>query len=251
MGFFRLRWNCMKNALKREDAANKKLGVLIYENVQPMDVIGPWEVFATWKTILDAPIDMFLVAESSNEVCCASQISLKPHCEFNNSPQFDYLLVPGGAGRREQVNNPRLISFLKKQAQNTDYLLSVCTGAFLLHAADLLTHHEATTYWRAMPELKSFEDVQLVEKRIVKSGKVWTTGGISSGIDLAFEFISTIAGNDVAGKVQLLFEYFPECKLYSQPAMVSELPSYYATKKDEAVLEMNLPDYIKEYFKKS
>ncbi|APF02878.1 TPA: DJ-1/PfpI family protein [Legionella pneumophila] len=241
----------MKRVLKKEEAANKKLGVLIYENVQPMDVIGPWEVFATWKTILNAPIDMFLVAETSNEVCCANQISLKPHCEFNNSPQFDYLLVPGGFGRLKQVNNPNLISFLKKQAQSSEYLLSVCTGAFLLHAAGLLTHHEATTYWRAIPELKSFDDVQLVGKRIVKSDKVWTTGGISSGIDMAFEFISTIAGNDVAGKVQLLFEYFPHNKLYCKPAMVSKLPSYYTGKKEEAVSEMNLPDYIKEYFKKS
>ncbi|HAT8179684.1 TPA: DJ-1/PfpI family protein [Legionella pneumophila] len=241
----------MKKVLKREEAANKKLGVLIYDKVQPMDVIGPWEVFATWKTILDAPIDMFLVAETSNEVCCANQIILKPHCTFNNSPQFDYLLVPGGVGRLEQVNNPNLISFLKKQAQNSEYLLSVCTGAFLLHAAGLLTNHQVTTYWRAIPELKSFDDVQLVGKRIVKSDKIWTAGGISSGIDMAFEFISTIAGNDIAGKVQLLFEYFPDNKLYCQPAMVSELPSYYATKKEKAGLEMNLPDYIKEYFKNS
>ncbi|WBV71615.1 hypothetical protein PGH42_00040 [Legionella pneumophila] len=74
-GIFQIKVALHENALKREDAANKKLGVLIYENVQPMDVIGPWEVFATWKTILDAPIDMFLVAETSNEVCCASELA--------------------------------------------------------------------------------------------------------------------------------------------------------------------------------
>lgn len=241
----------MKKVPAQEVAANKKLGILIYKNAQPMDVIGPWEVFATWKAILNAPIDMFLVAETRDEVCCANQISLKPHCGFNDSPQFDYLLIPGGVGRREQVYNSNVLLFLKNQAKNSEYLLSVCTGAFLLHAAGLLTNHKATTYWRAIPELKSFDDVQLVEKRIVKSGKIWTTGGISSGIDMAFEFISAIAGNDVAGKVQLLFEYFPDNKLYCQQGMVNELPSYYTTKEGEVGSEVKLPAYIEAYIKNS
>ncbi|VEG92390.1 DJ-1/PfpI family protein [Legionella spiritensis] len=241
----------MKKVSAQGAATNKKLGILIYKNVQPMDVIGPWEVFATWKAILNAPVDMFLVAETRDEVCCANQISLKPHCSFNDSLQFDYLLIPGGAGRREQVYNSNVLLFLKNQAQHCEYLLSVCTGAFLLHAAGLLTNHKATTYWRAIPELKSFDDVQLIEKRIVKSDKIWTTGGISSGIDMAFEFISAIAGKEVAGKVQLLFEYFPENKLYCQQGMVSELPSYYTTPKEGMALEAGLPAYIEEFIKKS
>lgn len=228
-----------------KEGKNKKLGILVYNQVQPMDVIGPWEVLSTWKNILAAPLDMYLVSEMGGEIECVNQISLKSHCSFDDSPHFDYLIVPGGSGRREQMKNKNLLHYLNKQAENCEYLLAICTGAFLLHAAGLLANQQATTYWRAIPELKALDGIQLSEKRIVKSGKIWTTGGISSGIDLAFEFTAAIAGLEAAGKVQLLFEYFPEDTIYCSEKMVENLPDYAVDK----ALVQKLPQYIQDYIK--
>jgi transcriptional regulator GlxA family with amidase domain len=221
------------------------LGIILYENVQPIDVIGPWEVFAIWKSILKAPINMYLIAETDNLVHCDSQITLKPHLDFNHCPQLDYLLVPGGRGRVKQVHNDRLIRFIQQQAIHSKYVLSVCTGMFLLEKAGLLKGKSATTYWRALPELKALP-VDVIEERIVRSGNVWTSGGISSGIDLALALIETIAGKETAGQVQMLFEFFPNDTMYCSSNTVNTLPVYEGS---SATVKPYLPQYIKDHLK--
>ncbi len=221
-------------------------GVILYENAQPIDAIGPWEVIAIWKSILKAPINMFLIAESEELVHCDSQITLKPHVSFKNCPPLDYLLVPGGRGRVKQVNNEHLIAFIQKQAPHCKYVLSVCTGMFILEKAGLLKGKLATTYWRALPELKAL-GVKIKEDRIVKSGNVWTAGGISSGIDLALALIEAIAGKETAGQVQLLFEFFPNDTMYCSPNTVNSLPIYEGS---SGPVKSYLPEYIKEHIEK-
>lgn len=220
----------------------EKIGILLYENVQPMDVIGPWEVFSFWKNTLNADVDLYLVAEKQGLVQCDNGITLKAHCDFAHCPPLDYLIVPGGRGRLKEVENAVLIDFIKQQSQHSKYLISVCTGAFLVQKAGLLEGKTATTYWRALPELKAFKELKVKEERVVKDGKLWMSGGVSSGIDLALELIAEIAGQETAGKVQLLFEYFPRDTVYSTPEMINDLPSYGHTQNATV-----LPDYIKKY----
>jgi transcriptional regulator GlxA family with amidase domain len=222
----------------------KKLGLVLYEDVQPMDVIGPWEVLAIWKKVLGASIEMYLISEKGGLVRCDDDIILSAHCAFNDCPDLDYLIVPGGRGRREQVDNDRLIAFIQAKAKAADKIISVCTGMFLLHRAGLLRNIPVTTYWRALAELRSFKDLQVAEERVVKSGKIWTTGGVSSGIDLAFELIAEIAGKEEAGRVQLLFEYFPKRTIYCNLETAKSLPPYYDTK--EPVPSKYIADIIRE-----
>lgn len=221
----------------------EKLGIVIYENVQPMDFIGPWEVLSFWKEVLNAPIEMYLISEKGSEVECDNHITVKAHCDFNDSPQLDYLIIPGGRGRRHEVDNPKLISFIQKQSKQAKYIISICTGMFLLYKAGILDGLSVTTYWRALPELKAFSNIKVTEERVVKNGKIWMSGGVSSGIDLAFELIAEVAGKEAAGKVQLLFEYFPRDLVYCTPEMIESLPLY---NKDD---QPYLPEYIKDYIK--
>lgn len=227
---------------------NENLGILLYEDAQPMDIIGPWEVLSFWKNILHAPINMYLISENGSYVHCVNDIVLKAHVDFNQAPKLDYLIVPGGPGRLKEVHNNKLISFIKMQATNCKYILSDCTGMFLLYEAGLLENKSATTYWRALPELKALPNLTIVENRIVKSGNVWTAGGVSSGIDLAFELIAEISGKEVAGQVQLLFEYFPNQTVYCTLNTAKSLPSYAGKSKIE---EPQLANYIKEYIVKN
>ena len=102
---------------------------------------------------------------------------------------------------------------------------------FLLHKAGLLRDTRVTTYWRALSELRSLKDVDVEEKRVVKSGKIWTSGGVSSGIDLALELIAEIAGKEEAGRVQLLFEYFPKRTIYCNLETSKSLPPGHARRR--------------------
>lgn len=224
---------------------NKKIGVLIYENVQPMDFMGPWEVFSFWKNVLNAPIDMYLVSEDGSYVECDNNIVVKTHLDFEHCPALDCLIIPGGRGRLVQVNNEKIIHFIKKQANYNQYIISICTGIFLLYQAGLLKDKAATTYWRAMPELQSFSDVKVIENRVVKDGKIWSSGGVSSGIDLALELIAEINGKEIAGQVQLLFEYFPRDTLYSSMDSAKALPAYKGSFDFEpAAISRYIQDYI-------
>lgn len=220
-----------------------KLGILIYENVQPMDFIGPWEVLSFWRDVLKAPIDMYLISEHGGEVKCDDHITIKDTCAFDQTPPLDYFIVAGGRGRRKEVHNEKLIAFIQKQARNSKYILSVCTGMFLLHKAGLLEGKSVTTYWRAIPEMETFKDVKVVGDRVVKNGNLWLAGGISSGIDLAFELIAAVNGKEAAGKVQLLFEYFPRDTVFCTPDMIQSLPCY----DDKIENASTLPDYILDY----
>lgn len=220
-------------------------GFVIYDDVQPMDIIGPWEVLSFWKNILKGSIELFLISENQPYISCSNNIVLKTHHTFQTSPQLDVLIVPGGPGRLRQVKNQNLTYFLKKQSEKAKYIISICTGMFLLQKAGILDNKSATTYWRAIPELKSFSNLHVVEKRIVKDGNIWSSGGVSSGIDLAFELIADIAGKKVAGEVQLLFEYFPRNKMFATEDLVSSLPPY-----DSDTIAI-LPQYIKESLQSS
>jgi transcriptional regulator GlxA family with amidase domain len=221
-----------------------KIGIAIYQDVQPMDFIGPWEVFSMWKNVLKAPIELHLISENGAEVACANQITVKATTGFAKAPQLDCLVIPGGQGRLTQANNEQYLTFLRQQGKKAEYILSICTGAFLLQKAGLLKNKSATTYWRALPELKTFSDIHIVEKRIVKDGNVWSSGGISSGIDLAIEFIAQISGKEEAGAVQLLFEYFPRDTLFTSEKTVSQLPPYYNSLGSPASLPQYIHDYI-------
>lgn len=221
----------------------EKLGILLYEKVQPIDVIGPWEVFSIWKKVLNPSLEMYLIAERKGLIHCDNGIVLEAHCDFNEVPQFDYLVVPGGRGRCEEINNENLITFIKDQASHCKYILSICTGMFLLYKAGLLEGKSVTTYWRALPELTLLPNIHIVENRIVKNKNIWMSGGLSSGIDLALELIAEVAGTETAGKVQLLFEYFPKGTVYSTEEMIYSLPPYHSETNEKPYL----PQYIKDF----
>jgi transcriptional regulator GlxA family with amidase domain len=222
----------------------KNIGIILFENVQPMDVIGPWEVFTLWKDVAKYPLNLHLIAEKSGLVNCASNIRLEAQVDFDNCPPIDYLVMPGGVGRLQQIHNEKLITFIQQQAKSNEVIMSVCTGMFLLERAGLLDGHDATTYWRALPEAKKFDQINIVEQRVVKSGKIWISGGVTSGIDLALDFIAEIDGKETAGAVQLMLEYFPENKHYATYQSMDLIPPY---NDKDTMKNRIIPEYIKPY----
>jgi transcriptional regulator GlxA family with amidase domain len=153
-------------------------------------------------------------------------MSINPHVAFSDCPPLDFLLVPGGQGTREQVNNEALIRFVAEQAKGCQAVLSVCTGSFILHRAGLLAGRRATTHWSSLSRLAELGGVEVVQERIVRDGNIWTAAGVSAGIDLALAFIESVAGETIAGKVQFGAEYYPSRRLYGVLHQSAQAPAY-------------------------
>jgi len=177
--------------------------MVIFPNLTQLDLTGPYEVFGR---LPDTKV--LLIAESLQPVTSDNGLLLAPDATFETAPQADVLFVPGGRGIFEAMQSKKLISFLKNQAVNANYVTSVCTGSLILAAAGLLDGYKATTHWLSLNLLKLF-NVYVVEERVVIDRNRITGGGVTAGIDLGLYVASKLFNEDVAKEVQLLMEYSP------------------------------------------
>jgi len=200
-------------------------GILVFDLVEELDFVGPWEMLSMWGQVADGP-DCILIAEKLEPVVCSKGLSVNPSTDFESCPQLDYLVVPGGQGTRQEVSNRRIVEYISGQAVNCKAVLSVCTGSFLLHAAELLCGKRATTHWASLDRLRTLGDVIVEESRFVRDGKIWTSAGVSAGMDMTLAFIAAVAGDEVAGAVQARAEYYPSNVRYGNFEASTDAPNY-------------------------
>jgi transcriptional regulator GlxA family with amidase domain len=216
--------SCARVAIKEFESMN--FGIIVFPEVEELDFVGPWEMLTMWSKLAAGPRNCLIVAEKREPVVCAKGLTVNPHVSFADCPPLDYLLVPGGMGTRREVDNPAMVQFLAARAPGCKALLSVCTGAFVLHAAGLLSGRTATTHWGSLDRLRALGDVKVVEQRFVQDGNVWTSAGVSAGTDLMLAFIAHTAGEEAAARVQLQAEYYPADTVYGSTASHERAPAY-------------------------
>jgi putative intracellular protease/amidase len=130
-----------------------------------------------------------------------------PDYSFESSPKADVLLVPGGAYERQMMNDA-LIEWIKTKSKEVKYVMSVCTGAFLLGKAGLLSGQTATCTYGMVEDLAKFPDTKVVyDARYVDSGRIITSAGLSSGIDAAIHLVAKMLGKGEAQSAALDIEY--------------------------------------------
>lgn len=190
-------------------ASEKKVAIFIFEGVQIIDYTGPYEVFG------QAGFQVFTVAEKAGALTTAMGMSVNPKYTFENHPKPDILLIPGGGVTRHQ-NNPQVIKWIQDNAQQSEVVLSVCNGAYLLAKAGLLDGLEATTFASLIPGLQAAAPKANVvsDKRFVDNGKIITSAGLSSGIDGALHVVEKVLGKGWAQSVatNLEYDWDPESK---------------------------------------
>jgi putative intracellular protease/amidase len=179
------------------------VAIVLWDGVQIIDYSGPWEVFG------QAGFKVFTVADKSDPITTRFDQKVTPDYTFDNSPQADIVLLPGGGGTQKTADNPRAIKWIQEQAKNARYVMSVCTGAFLLARTGLLDGLTATTFHNAIDRLsKAAPNTRVIyDQRYVDNGKVITTAGLSSGIDGALHVVEKILGKGPAQSEALGLEY--------------------------------------------
>lgn len=184
-------------------------GILIFDDFEELDAIGPWEVFSYTKFL--APENRVVtIAPTREPVRAAKGLRVIPDHSFADAPQLDVVLVPGGQGTRREVSNPVLIEWLRKAGAQCRWVTSVCTGALLLHEAGFAKGKRVTTHWGFVDQLRKRGEVEVLENiRWVRDGNLVTSAGVSAGIDMALWLVGQIHGVDFARKVQKGIEYYP------------------------------------------
>lgn len=195
-------------ARRRAGALPRRVAVLVVPGLQPLDAVGPLEVFAganaAWAGAhpgAPAPYAAELVAPHVGPVPAPSGYALlaaRAIAEVRGP--LDTLLVAGGMGVREAVNDRALIAWIRRQARRTRRVASVCTGAFLLAEAGLLDGLRVTTHWAFCEELARRYPALHVDADpiFVRQGRVWTSAGVTSGMDLALALVEEDLGREVA-----------------------------------------------------
>ena len=197
----------------------KRVGIVLFENIEVLDFCGPFEVFSATRLREEnrreepSPFEVLLVAEKTDTVITTGGMKVIPDCTFQNCPELDILVVPGGWGTRSEIANPVMIDWLRNRSSEVETLTSVCTGSMLLGFAGLLDGLHATTHWRSLYWMRnSFPSVTVEsDQHVVEDGRVFTSAGISAGIDMALKVVARYYGEGVARTTAKHMEYpYPE-----------------------------------------
>jgi transcriptional regulator GlxA family with amidase domain len=186
------------------------VGILLFEDVEVLDVAGPYEVFsvAGRRQGLE-PFDVRLLAKEAAPVSARNGFIMTPHVALRDAPALDLLLVPGGLGTRTVQHDSELVAAVRDRAATAELVLSVCTGALVLGRAGLLDGLEATTHHSAFDELREAAPLARLrpEARYTDNGRVLTSAGIAAGIDLALHVVERLLGRDVAEEASRYMEF--------------------------------------------
>jgi transcriptional regulator GlxA family with amidase domain len=197
----------------------KQTGIVVFDDVEVLDFCGPFEVFSVTRLNERkrreelSPFNVFLVAETKGPVGASGGMKVLPDYDLDDCPALDILVVPGGWGTRREMDNERLLRWIADRSRQVKVLASVCTGALLLGKAGLLDGRRATTHWRSLEWMQELLPKTLVEKQLhfVEDGTLFTSAGISAGIDMSLQVVSRLFGDDIARATARHMEYpFPE-----------------------------------------
>lgn len=184
-------------------------GILLFEDAEELDFVGPWEVF-TMARIGHDEDRVVTIAERAGPVRAAKGLRVIPDHAFADAPPLDVLLVPGGQGTRKEATNPVMLDWMRKTAERCTWVTSVCTGSLLLAEAGIARGRRVTTHWGFVETLRQRGDVEVLERvRYVRDGKLVTAAGVSAGIDMALWLVGQIHGVAHARQTQRFMEYDP------------------------------------------
>ena len=185
-------------------------GILLFDHLEGLDAIGPWEVFTMAANVRGSG-KVVTISEHGGMVKCAKGLRIQSDYSFGEAPPLDVILVPGGMGTRTEVNNKVVIDWIAKVAPGCTWVTSVCTGSMLLIESGIARDKRVTTHWAFVDTLRERGGAAAVvdDMRFVRDGNIVSSAGVSAGIDMSLWIIGQTDSPAFAREVQKRIEYYP------------------------------------------
>jgi transcriptional regulator GlxA family with amidase domain len=188
----------------------RRVGILVFDDVEVLDFAGPFEVFAVAAELAGQQhFRTVLVAEHHRTITAVNGLKVLPNETFADGHAYDILVVPGGFGTRALVHDATVMAWVKAQSASAEIVMSVCSGALVLATVGLLENRRATTHHQVLHELEAIAPNTTVvhDRRYVDEGAVITCGGISAGIDGSLHVVRRLLGEAAARETAAYMEY--------------------------------------------
>ncbi len=203
----------------------RRIAFLIFDGFQILDAAGPIAVFEIAGRYCEGSYALEVIAAERGLISSSANAAIAASaCQARAS--YDTLIVAGGDGTRTAFQDERILKFVRRAAGRARRVASVCSGAFILAAAGLLDGRRATTHWSRTAEFeRRFPKVRVEPDRIhMKDGPIWTSAGITAGIDLALALVAEDLGEEIAKRTaQQLVVYYRRPGGQSQFSALLEL----------------------------
>jgi transcriptional regulator GlxA family with amidase domain len=190
--------------------AQRKVGIIVFDNAEVLDVMGPYEVFSVAGRITEPSEFQVVLISDSEEKSVTLRHGLRILTDRNiyEDQEFDLIIVSGGI-TTDVEQNKKLLEFLVKSKARGTIIASICTGAFILAEAGLLGGKKVTTHWEDQKELQNrFPDLTVIaNQRWVESEGIFTSGGISAGMDLSLHLVQVLSDRALALRTAKQMEY--------------------------------------------
>jgi len=190
--------------------AQRKVGIIVFDNAEVLDVMGPYEVFSVAGRITEPSEFQVVLISDSEEKSVTLRHGLRILTDRNiyEDQEFDLIIVSGGI-TTDVEQNKKLLEFLVKSKARGTIIASICTGAFILAEAGLLGKKKVTTHWEDQKELQNkFPDLTVIaNQRWVESEGIFTSGGISAGMDLSLHLVQVLSDRALALRTAKQMEY--------------------------------------------
>lgn len=196
----------------------RTVAILLFNEVEVLDFAGPFEVFSVCGRQEEPyPFRVFTVAEYS-PVAARNHLTILPTHLLGEEPDPDIVLVPGGGGyhsdgtpfgSRREMNNQRILDWIRRRNETAELVLSVCTGSLLLARAGLLEGLTATTHRGAVEAMQEAAPHTALrpKERWVDNGRIILSAGVSAGIDMSLYVIEKLLGEKVAHETAYYMQY--------------------------------------------
>lgn len=190
----------------RAPPSTRTIGLLVYDDMQALDLAGPLDVFGTANSLAHGtpPYELCVMGLHPRAVRAENGLSIVPACSLEDAPPLETLLIPGGCAARTAVNrDARLLRWLRERAPTMRRIVSVCTGVYVLAATGLLDGRRVTTHWRYADDLVRRHPALRVEpdRLFLRDGRFATSGGLTAGMDLALALVEEDLGAPAALEV--------------------------------------------------
>lgn len=222
--FLAITVSLLSTAVTSALASDLHMGVIVYDNATTLDFIGPLQYFDVLQ-YFGTKVRMTTIAQSDGLLRSAPNgipFHVTESYKSLNDTKFDVILISGGTSTRAVTKDAGYMAFIKTKALEADYVLSVCTGAYILAATGMLDGKNATTNKRAFGVISStFPRVNWQRKaRWVVDGNLWTSSGIAAGIDLGRAFVAHLHNETVAARITQVLEIIPNTDPSNDPFAV-------------------------------